>query len=179
MIIWLNGTFGAGKTTTAKELTTLLPESRIFDSEYVGYLLRHVLASEPVQNFQDWRPWRQLVVATATQVLDYVGGTLVIPQSVLTHQYWQEIRTGFEQAAIPLRHIVLHADRTELTRRIESDTVETIARQWRLDHLTVQGLQLRGRGWWGRVGSPHSDEEIVNEKHCLAGCRGCVGAFRV
>ncbi|MFE9581682.1 AAA family ATPase [Nocardia sp. NPDC006044] len=135
MIIWLNGTFGAGKTTTAKELITLLPQSRIFDSEYVGYMLRHVLDSEPVQNFQDWRPWRQLVVATATQVLDYVGGTLVIPQTVLTHQYWQEIHAGFEHAAIPLRHIVLHADRTELTRRIESDPVETIARQWRLDHL--------------------------------------------
>ncbi|MEV6560750.1 AAA family ATPase [Nocardia sp. NPDC051756] len=135
MIIWLNGTFGAGKTTTATELTTLLPESRIFDSEYVGYMLRHVLAAEPVQNFQDWRPWRQLVVATATQVLDYVGGTLVIPQAVLSHEYWQEIRTGLDNADIPVRHIVLHATRTELARRIESDTVETVARQWRLDHL--------------------------------------------
>ncbi|WP_228834433.1 AAA family ATPase [Nocardia abscessus] len=33
MIIWLNGTFGAGKTTTAGELTALLPGSRIFDTE--------------------------------------------------------------------------------------------------------------------------------------------------
>jgi tRNA A37 threonylcarbamoyladenosine biosynthesis protein TsaE len=28
VIIWLNGTFGAGKTTTAAELLTLLPGSR-------------------------------------------------------------------------------------------------------------------------------------------------------
>jgi metabolite-proton symporter len=32
MIIWLNGTFRAGKTGTAQESTVLLPESRIFDA---------------------------------------------------------------------------------------------------------------------------------------------------
>ncbi|WP_433522294.1 hypothetical protein ACQPZ2_34800 [Nocardia pseudovaccinii] len=66
MIIWLNGTFGAGKTTTAQELTALLPGSRIFDTEEVGIMLRHVLASEIVRDFQDWQPWRALVVAAAT-----------------------------------------------------------------------------------------------------------------
>ncbi|MGW5574056.1 adenylyl-sulfate kinase [Nocardia thailandica] len=88
MIVWLNGTFGAGKTTTATELTDMLSGSRIFDTEYVGFMLRHVLASEKVGNFQDWQPWRGLVVATAAQVLDYVGGQLVIPQTVLEHRYW-------------------------------------------------------------------------------------------
>lgn len=51
-------------------------------------MLRHVLATEKVDDFQDWRPWRALVVATAEQVLDYVGGTLVVPQSVLVREYW-------------------------------------------------------------------------------------------
>jgi hypothetical protein len=40
VIIWLNGTFGAGKTTTAAELLTLLPGSRLFDPETVGFMLR-------------------------------------------------------------------------------------------------------------------------------------------
>ncbi|MGX1811470.1 ATP-binding protein [Nocardia sp. NPDC055321] len=134
MIIWLNGTFGAGKTTTAKELTTLLPGSRVFDTEEVGVMLRHVLSTETVRDFQDWQPWRVLVVAAATQILDYVGGTLVIPQSVLVHQYWQEIRAGLETASIPLQHFVLHAERRELLRRIETDpTMPNSA--WRLEHL--------------------------------------------
>jgi hypothetical protein len=135
VIIWLNGTFGAGKTTTAKAVTALLPKARIFDSEYVGFMLRHVLATEKVGDFQDWRPWRGLVVATAREVLDYVGGTLVIPQSVLVRQYWQEIRGGLAEAGIDVRHVVLHADRDELVRRIEADADEAGARQWRLDHL--------------------------------------------
>ncbi|MER5812712.1 AAA family ATPase [Streptomyces sp. NPDC002033] len=135
MIIWLNGTFGAGKTTTSRELVTLLPQSRVFDSEQVGFMLRHVLRSVPVEDFQDWRPWRSLVVESAVQVLDYVGGILVIPQSVLVERYWTEIRTGLEKAGVPVRQFVLDADRDTLIRRIESDTVEAGARQWRLDHL--------------------------------------------
>ena len=39
MFVWLNGAFGAGKTTTAAELVTLIPDSRLFDPETVGYML--------------------------------------------------------------------------------------------------------------------------------------------
>ena len=40
MIVWLNGAFGAGKTSTAKELLQLLPNARLYDPEHVGFLLR-------------------------------------------------------------------------------------------------------------------------------------------
>ncbi|MFF1418911.1 AAA family ATPase [Streptomyces sp. NPDC058280] len=139
MIVWLNGTFGAGKTTTTKELTALLPQSRAFDSEEVGYMLRDVLSSVPVTNFQEWRPWRGLVVETAAQVLDYVGGALVIPQTVLTEQYWTEIRAGLENKGIPVHHFVLHTDRDTLVERIHTDPKpeSSGAVQWRLDHLSA------------------------------------------
>ena len=134
-VIWLNGTFGSGKTTAARELMSLIPGSRILDSEQIGFLLRDVLTPETVSDFQDWPPWRALVVATATEVLAYTGGYVIIPQSVLVQQYWQEIRNGFDIAEVAVHHMVLHAAREELVRRIEADTVETTARQWRLDHL--------------------------------------------
>lgn len=137
MIVWLNGTFGVGKTTTSTALVNALPDSRIFDSEHVGYMLRHVLESVPVGDFQEWAPWRGLVVETAVQVLGYVGGTLVVPQSVLVEAFWREIRGGLEKAGIPVRHFVLHADHDTLVDRIENDTVEVGARQWRLDHLSA------------------------------------------
>ncbi|WP_327235896.1 AAA family ATPase [Streptomyces sp. NBC_01317] len=138
MIVWLNGTFGAGKTTTAKELTGLLPQARVFDPEEVGYMLRHVLNSVPHTNFQEWTPWRGLVVETAAQVLGYVGGVLVVPQTVLTAAYWTEIRTGLAAKGIPVHHFVLHTDRDTLTTRIRTDTApESLsAVRWRLDHLT-------------------------------------------
>lgn len=40
-------------------------------------------------NFQDWPP--PLVVETARRILDYTGGTLVMPMIVLDEQYWREI----------------------------------------------------------------------------------------
>jgi adenylylsulfate kinase-like enzyme len=52
MIVWLNGAFGAGKTTTAGELTSRIPESRLFDAEKVGEMLWHVLGM-PARDFQD------------------------------------------------------------------------------------------------------------------------------
>lgn len=93
----------------------------------------------PDQDFQDYRPWRGLVVETARQVLDYVGGTLVVTQTVLTEQYWREIHTGLAKAGIPVHHFLLHTDHDTLVHRIETDTKpESIeARQWRLDHLTA------------------------------------------
>lgn len=135
MIIWLNGAFGAGKTTTARELTHQLAKSRIFDSEQVGFMLRHVL-SEPVEDFQDWPPWRSLVTHTAIEVLRYVEGTLVIPQTLLVQSYAQEIFQAFADAGITVRHYLLHVRQDELARRIEHDRVERRALGWRMDHLS-------------------------------------------
>jgi hypothetical protein len=63
------------------------------------------------------------VVETARRILDYTGGTLVIPMTVLVEQYWREISTGLAHHAVPLRHFVLHADQDTLRGRIEGDTV--------------------------------------------------------
>ncbi|WP_189934744.1 AAA family ATPase [Streptomyces sulfonofaciens] len=136
MIIWLNGAFGAGKTTTAVELTSRIPDSRLFDAEKVGEMLWHVLGV-PERDFQDFPPWRALVVETARQVLNHTGGTLVVTQTVLVERYWREIHGGLVRAAIPVHHFLLHADTRTLAERIETDAgpQSARARRWRLDHL--------------------------------------------
>lgn len=124
MIVWLNGTHGAGKTTTSALLQQLIPDSRVFDAEKVGETLMDVRPGLPeADNFQNWPPWRPLVVETARRILDYTGGTLVMPMTVMVEQYWREISEGLALHAIPVRHFVLHADQGVLRRRIEGDTV--------------------------------------------------------
>ncbi|GIH46303.1 ATP-binding protein [Microbispora rosea subsp. rosea] len=124
VIVWLNGTHGAGKTTTAAHVQQLIPNSRVFNAEKVGETLMDITPGLPAtDNFQHWPPWRPLVVETARLVLDYTGGTLVMPMTVLVEQYWREISTGLIQHAIPVRHFVLHADQDTLRRRIEGDTL--------------------------------------------------------
>jgi hypothetical protein len=124
VIIWINGTHGSGKTTTSIFVQKLIPDSRVFDAEKVGETLMDITPGLPdTNNFQHWPPWRSLVVETARHVLDYTGGTLVIPMTVLVEQYWHEISSGLAQHAIQVRHFVLHADQDTLRKRIECDTV--------------------------------------------------------
>ena len=66
MIVWLNGTHGAGKTTTSALVQQLIPDSRVFDAEKVGEALMDITPGLPAtDNFQHWPPWRPLVVETA------------------------------------------------------------------------------------------------------------------
>ena len=124
MIVWLNGTHGVGKTTTAALVQQLIPDSRVFDAEKVGETLLDVYPGLPqTDNFQHWPPWRPLVVETARRILDYTGGTLVMPMTVLVESYWREISQGLASYDIPMHHFVLHADQGTLRGRIQDDAV--------------------------------------------------------
>lgn len=119
MIVWLNGTFGAGKTTTAEALLPLLEGARLFDPETVGYMLGPNLNDRPVTDFQHWPPWRSLVVATAAELIRYTGQHLIAPQTVLDRPYLAEIFEGLRSVGIDVFHVVLDAEETLLRRRIE------------------------------------------------------------
>ncbi|WP_129665056.1 AAA family ATPase [Phytoactinopolyspora endophytica] len=136
MIVWLNGTFGAGKTTAADELVRMLPDARTFDPEYVGFMLRHFI-TEPVGDFQDWPAWRALVAETAVQLHSHYGGTLIVPMTLLRRGYAREIFSSVTGRSVDVRHVLLHVDDDELVRRIEADEVEKGARGWRLDHVAA------------------------------------------
>lgn len=156
MIVWLNGTHGAGKTTTSALVQELLPDSRVFDAEKVGETLMDITPGLPAtDNFQHWPPWRPLVVETARRVLDYAGGTLVMPMTVLVEPYWREISAGLAEHAIPVRHFVLHADQATLRRRIAGDS--PIPSRFRLDHL--EPYAEAARTWL------HAEAEVVDTTH--------------
>ncbi len=51
MTIWINGTFGVGKTTTGKALVEAKPTLRLFDPEAVGYMLMDSLKDQTFSDF--------------------------------------------------------------------------------------------------------------------------------
>ncbi len=146
MILWVNGPFGSGKTTLSELLVDRIPDARLFDSERVGYFLRPLLdAARPVQNFQDWPAWRSLTVEAIAALHAELGGTLVVPQSVLVESYWGELSGGILDRGLELR--AADVEPRELERRIRADDVETEAVEWRLEHING----YRGaRGWLAR-----------------------------
>jgi adenylylsulfate kinase-like enzyme len=135
VIIWLNGTFGAGKTSTAAELMARLPGTRLFDPEWVGYMLKENLTDLEFTDFQELPPWRRLVPAVLAEVADLTGQHLIAVQTVLVEPYWAQLRAGLAERSLDVFHVLLHADAAVLAKRIRADEVEPKACQWRLDHL--------------------------------------------
>ena len=157
VIVWINGTHGAGKTTTSALVQQLIPDSRVLDAEKVGETLMDIEPGLPwTGNFQDWPPWRPLVVETARRVLDYTGGTLIMPMTVL-EEYWREISSGLALHTIPVRHFVLHADQDTLRRRIAGDTVLGPNSPFRLTYL--EPYAEAARTWL------HGEAEVVDTTH--------------
>ena len=74
MIISFNGTFGVGKTTTARLLSQRNQRLRLFDPEWVGYMLRENLSDYPVTDFRHWESWRVLTPVVADERMASVAG---------------------------------------------------------------------------------------------------------
>ncbi|MGW5860556.1 NUDIX hydrolase [Streptomyces sp. NPDC055239] len=156
MIVWINGAFGAGKTSAAQELIELIPNSTLFDPEVIGGGLPHLLPPKrlaEVSDFQDLPIWRRLVVDTAAALLAEVGGVLVVPMTLLRQDYRDEIFGGLASCRIAVRHVVLTQDETILRERISERPVpdlpdgEMRVRQWSFDHIEPYRAALAG--WLG------------------------------
>ncbi|GAA3268407.1 NUDIX hydrolase [Streptomyces lavendulae] len=153
MIVWINGTFGAGKTSTARELAGLLPDGTLYDPELIGDALRRLLPHKrlaEVCDYQDLPSWRRLVVDAAAAMLAELGGVLVVPMTLLRQEYRDEIFGALAARRIPVRHVLLAPAETILRERIarrqeaEPEPADPRDRTWAYDHIPVYRQAL---GW--------------------------------
>jgi predicted kinase len=132
VIIWLNGTFGVGKTSTADRLAALIPDGRVFDPETVGAMLRANLADRPVSDFQDWPAWPPVVAAALIEITRMTGQNVIAPQTVLKREHLDQVLVPLRVAGLEVFQVLLDADEAVLRSRIEGSD-EAMA--WRLDHI--------------------------------------------
>ncbi|MEE9414424.1 MAG: AAA family ATPase [Acidimicrobiales bacterium] len=135
MIIWLNGPFGVGKTTTAASLLKNSANWRVFDPEHVGYMLQANLKDLDFGDFQHLQPWRNLVPHTLREVERLTATNLIAPQSVLVKDYWDELKTKMTDLGLEVFHVVLNCDENVLAKRIEDDKIDRDACVWRTEHI--------------------------------------------
>jgi hypothetical protein len=144
MLVWLNGTFGVGKSTTGDLMVRGDARWRLFDPEWVGFMLRANLADRSFGgDFQHLPSWRRLVPIVAAEISSHTGQDLVAVQTVLHQAYWNELVEGAQEQGFDVLHILLDADPGTLRRRIEA-AENQLARQWRLDHVETY---LTARDW--------------------------------
>ena len=135
MILWLNGTFGVGKTTTARNIATTTERWRLFDAELVGYMLRAYLDDVDAEDFQELDAWRRLVPSVAKEIITLTGAELLVVQTVLVERYWRELAEGMEREGLQVFHVLLDCEDSALRARIAGDEDDPGAADWRLSHL--------------------------------------------
>jgi hypothetical protein len=118
VIIWINGGFGAGKTTLAQELHRRLPDAVVYDPEDVGLMLWKWM--RPNGDFQHLPSWRELVVATALSLRRHHADTLIVPMSLIRNAYRAEILGGLADAGEEVLHVFLEADAGVLRERLST-----------------------------------------------------------
>ena len=123
MIIWINGAFGAGKTTLAEELHRRLPDALPFDPEYVGYILGKWVPMPTSGDFQDIPLWRKLVAEFAIGMSADYGKTLVVPMTLVNPDYLAEIFGQVSLAGEAILHVFLDVPEVELRRRIDAQVL--------------------------------------------------------
>jgi gluconate kinase len=119
VIIWINGGFGAGKTTLAEELHRRLPDAVVYNPEDdVGLMLWKWM--RPNDDFQHLPSWRELVVATALSLRRHHADTLIVPMSLIRDAYRAEILGGLADAGEEVLHVFLEADAGVLRERLNA-----------------------------------------------------------
>jgi len=151
MIIWLNGPFGIGKTSTAHALLRRLPAALLYDPEPFGAALRKTVATfEAAADFQELRAWPSLVVETARVLSDTYGRPLVLPLTVWRRSTVEVLLSGLRAIDPDVRPFRLVASEAVLRARIMGRPVAEGSHAWCLTHLDA-GLQMMGDAAFGEA----------------------------
>jgi len=117
MIIWINGAFGAGKTTAAKRLAGRVEGAGLFDPEEIGFLLRRVTPGSKQPDFQDEPLWRQWTF----DAIDEIAGrqqVTVVPMTLTNTQYFDEIVGRLREKGHEVHHVTLMTSKKTIRRRL-------------------------------------------------------------
>ncbi|MBV0893200.1 ATP-binding protein [Paracoccus sp. Z118] len=135
MIVWLNGPFGAGKTTLADSLRLRRPDLLLFDAEEIGFVVKATVPPAPGGDYQDLPIWRTLTIAALRA---HYRQDIVVPMTLVRPEYLDELLGGARRIDNDLLHVSLHLDADLLRDRIERQAMHPDPvrnreiRQWRL-----------------------------------------------
>lgn len=125
-IIWINGSFGVGKTTIARELAEQLPGAVLFDPELVGSLLREVVPNDlQADDYQDMVLWRDVTTTTAVALVHRTRRQVIIPMTLVVPEYFEIVIGTLRNSGIDVRHFTLRASRDTIHERLRARAITT------------------------------------------------------
>ena len=118
MIIWINGSFGVGKTTIAENLKDRIANSIIYDPEKVGMFLYKTLP-EKKDDFQDYELWRTINYEMLKELYKQ-NEVIIVPMTITNLQYYNEIVGRLQKDGIKILHFILTANKESIIRRLNA-----------------------------------------------------------
>jgi deoxyadenosine/deoxycytidine kinase len=136
MIIFINGSFGVGKSSVAEIVTEKIPNSLLYDAEEVGYMLRKIYKPiDDPEDFQDLPIWRELVVKTADALKRQYRRTLIMPMCIWNETYFNEVIPGLKTIDSNFYHFCLLANRETVINRLKQRNDTQKVNAWAIERL--------------------------------------------
>jgi predicted kinase len=107
MYVLVNGAFGVGKTSVARELRRLLPGAVVFDPEWVGFVLMR-LPGYRAEDYQQLAAWRRLTLAGA-RAAGILRPVVLLPMAFSDESVLAAIRSGLAASGRRVAHFCLTA----------------------------------------------------------------------
>lgn len=132
MVIFINGSFGIGKTTVARLLVRQLEHSVLVDPEPIGVVLMQVTrAWRRVDDFQDLRLWRE-TSARLIDLLSRVRGAVVVPMAFTNVPYLRQFLTAARHRDRATFHFCLTAPLPVVRERLRAREIRGGPTEWQL-----------------------------------------------
>ena len=135
MVVFINGSFGIGKTTVARLLAQRLSGSAVFDPEPAGLALRRLALLFPLRertdDFQDLASWRRTSIRAIGLALR-VRKTVIVPMAFSNLSYLGEFLEHFRDRGVPTLHFCLTAPYDVIVDRLRARERQRGPTQWML-----------------------------------------------
>ena len=130
MIIWINGSFGAGKTTVSEILKEKIENSVTHNPEEVGGFLARTMPMKK-NCFQDYELWR-IINFEIIKYLNTEYNKVIVPMTVTNKQYYNEIVGRLKSECIDVKDFILIASKDNLIKRLDGRKDST---EWAYNQL--------------------------------------------
>lgn len=130
MLVWINGAYGAGKTSVARALAARLGDAPIIDPEEVGFMLRRIMPGGSKADFQDIPLWRSLTVEILAAADAGAGQAVLVPMTIANPDYFDEIIGGLRTRGVEVRHFTLLATPRTIRWRLLKRLDRPAATRW-------------------------------------------------
>ena len=120
MILWLNGTYGVGKTTIAYKIVEKYNKtSKVFDPDL---LWKQTIKKNPMMIFgdgaypRDNKRFLKILIDSINQIIKEYNGLIIVPMTIVNEEALKNIQCAID---VRIKHIVLLANEDVIRQRVE------------------------------------------------------------